>query len=93
MRVASKPSVSEEFELGRCVGREEERARMARKLHQVSECLTATAFAIQLLKTSDSEETELASRASKLLTEAMELLREGLDRQKDQNLRRQSPSE
>ena len=71
--------MSEEFDLGLC----EERALTARKLHQISECLTAASFAIELLRTSDPEQTELVSRASSLLTEAMELIREGVDGQRD----------
>jgi hypothetical protein len=85
MNMAPKQSVSEEFELGRCTGREEEGARMTRKLHQVRECLNAASFAIESAKTPDAPQTELVSRASKLLTEAMELLREGLEGQKDEN--------
>jgi hypothetical protein len=74
-----KQSVSEEFELGCCAWREEERARMTRRLHQVRECLNAASFAIELAKTPDAPQTELVSRASKLLIVAMQLLREGLD--------------
>jgi hypothetical protein len=82
MHLGSKLSESEVFERGRRAGREEERALMARKLHKGFEALTAGSFAIELAKEPGERQTELVSRASKLLTEAMELLREGLDREK-----------
>jgi signal transduction histidine kinase len=93
MRLASKLSVSKEFERGRCAGREEERALTARKLHLGFEALTAVSFAIELVKTSDPEQTELLSRASNLLAEAMALVRQGQEEQKVEDLRRQSPPE
>jgi hypothetical protein len=83
--VASKPPISKELKLDRWTGREEERTPLAQSLHQARECLTTASFAIELVKTSDPEQTELLLRASKLLTEAMELLREPMDGQKDEN--------
>ena len=92
MSVASKSSVAEDFGLdGGTV--QVERALTALKLHQVRECLTAASLAIELVRTSDPEQTELVLRASSLLTEAMELIREGVDAKKDANLRRQAPPE
>jgi hypothetical protein len=89
MSVASKSSVAEDFGLdGGTV--QEERALIARNVHQVRECLTAASFAIELVRISDPEQTELVSRASKLLTEATELLREGVGGERDD---RQSPPE
>jgi signal transduction histidine kinase len=82
MSVASKSSVAEDFRLYGGTGQEEERALIARNVHQVRECLNAASFAIELAKTPDAPQTELVSRASKLLTEAMELLREDLDLQR-----------
>ena len=90
MRFASKPFQLDVFESGRRAGQELERALTALKLHQVRECLTAASLAIELVRTSDPEQTELVSRASKLLTEATELLREGVGGERDD---RQSPPE
>jgi len=79
MHLGSKPSELAVFERGRRAGQKLERGLMALKLHQVCECLTAAAFAVELAKESDDRQTELLSRAPKLLAEAMELAREGLD--------------
>jgi hypothetical protein len=89
--MASTSSGAEDFGLDGSTG-QEERALIS-LVHQASECLNAASFAIELMKTPDAPQTELVSRASKLLTEAMELLREGLDAKKDANLRRQAPPE
>jgi len=76
MRLHSRSSESADFELGSRVGAEKERALMAKKLHKGFECLTAASFAVELAKASSEDQSELISRASKLLTEAIELLRE-----------------
>jgi signal transduction histidine kinase len=93
MRLPSKPSLSKEFEPGRMDGQETERTLMARKLHQICECLTAASFAIELAKKPGEQQTELLSRASNLLAEATALVRQGQEGRKDENLRRQSPPE
>jgi hypothetical protein len=80
MRFFSKPSASEEFERGRRAGEDAEGALIARKLHKSFECLTAASFAIELAKESEEQRTELISRASKLLTEGIEELREVINR-------------
>lgn len=90
---AFKSSSSKEFELGSRAGQEAERALIARKLHKGFECLTAASFAIELAKKPDDQQTELVSRASKLLAEAIELLREVLDGQRDKDLRTQPKPE
>jgi hypothetical protein len=91
MRLNSRLSESAEFERGRCAGAERERALMAQRLHQGFECLTAAAFAVELAKESSEQQLELLSRASKLLHETIELLREVVNDQRDDNLRRLSP--
>jgi hypothetical protein len=91
MRLKSRPSESAEFERGRCAGAEKERALMAQKLHQSFECLTAAAFTVELAKESGDRQLELVSKASKLLDEAMILLREVVNDRRDDNLRRLSP--
>jgi hypothetical protein len=75
------------FECGWRAGKEAERALIAQKLHKGFECLTAASFAIELAKKPDDQQTELVSRASKLLTEAIELLGGVLDGQKGKELR------
>jgi hypothetical protein len=91
MRLNSKLSESAEFERGRCAGAEKERALIAQRLHQGFECLSAAAFAVELAKAPGADQSELISRASKLLTEAIDLLREVVHDQRDNNLRRLSP--
>jgi hypothetical protein len=91
MRFTSRSSESAEFERGRRAGAQRQRALMAQKLHQGFECLTAASFAIELAKESSEQQIELVSRASKLLTEAIDLLREVVNDQRDDNLRRLSP--
>ena len=49
--------------------------------------MTAASFAIELAKKPDDRQTELVYRASKLLTEAIELLGGILDGQKGKDLR------
>jgi len=75
----SKQSEIDLFESGQQAGQEQERELMHSKLHQVFECLTAASFAVELGKKSDDRQTEWLSTASKLLAEATELVREGLD--------------
>jgi signal transduction histidine kinase len=91
MRLKSRSSESAEFERGRCVGAERERALIAQKLHQGFECLTAATFAVQLAKESSEQRLELVSRASNLLDEAIDLLREVVKGQRNDKLRRLSP--
>jgi hypothetical protein len=85
MRCAPKSSESAEFKRGLRVGEEAERALVAQKLHQAFECLTAASFAIDLAKEPQAETSELVLRASKLLTEAMEELRDAMDGEKGGN--------
>jgi hypothetical protein len=87
MRLKSRSSESAEFERGRPAGAETERALMAQKFHQGFECLTAASFAIEMAKESSEQQLELVSRASKLLDEAMILLREFLKDQRDENFK------
>jgi hypothetical protein len=76
MRLNSSSPESTEFERGRRAGAERQRALTAQRLHQGFECLTAAAFAVELAKESSEQQLELISRASKLLDEAINLLRE-----------------
>jgi len=85
-----RPSDLGEFERGRRTGREEERALIPQRLHKGFECISAAAFAIELAKELDTEQSEFISRASRLLTEAIELLRGVADLQKGNDLRSQS---
>jgi hypothetical protein len=91
MRLNSSSPESTEFERGRRAGAERQRALTAQRLHQGFECLTAAAFAVELAKESSEQQLELVSRASKLLDEAIELLGEFVNDQRDENLRRLSP--
>ena len=83
MRFNSRASESAEFERGRRSGQEAECALIARRLHAGFECLTAASFAIELAKEQGAQQAELVSRASKLLTEAAELLGGVLNDKKD----------
>lgn len=85
MRLSSKLSESAEFERGRAVGREEGRALLVQRLRKSIEALTAASFAVELAKSSNPEQAELIPRASRLLTESMELLREGVYREDGDN--------
>jgi hypothetical protein len=76
MRPKSRSFEPAEFERGQRTGAEKERALMAQKLHQGFECVTAAAFAVELAKQPTADKFELFSRASKLLDEAITLLRE-----------------
>jgi hypothetical protein len=87
MRLNSKLSESAEFERGRRAGAEREHALMVQKFHQGFECLTAASFAIEMAKESSEQQLELVSRASRLLDEAIILLREVVNDQRDKNLR------
>ena len=91
MRLKSRSSESAEFERGCCAGAERQRALMAQRLHLGFECLTAAAFAVELAKESSEQQLELLSRASKLLNETIELLREFGNDKRDDDLRRLSP--
>ncbi len=83
MRFNSRASESAEFERGRRAGQEAERALIARRIHAGFECLTAASFAVELAKEQGAQQAELVSRASKLLTETIELLRGVLNDKKD----------
>jgi len=93
MRFKSRSSESAEFERGRSVGAKRERALMAQKLHKGFECLTAATFSIELAKEPNADQSELISRTSRLLNEAMELLGEVVNDRRNENLRRLSPPE
>jgi hypothetical protein len=88
MRFKSRSSESAEFERGHLAGKAEERALIARKLHKGFECLTAASFAVELAKEPGEQQSELVSRASRLLTEATELLGGVVNDKKDDTLRR-----
>jgi hypothetical protein len=62
MRFASKSFASDEFERGRRIGRDKERALIARKLHQGFECLTAASFAVELAKEQSEQQCELVQK-------------------------------
>jgi hypothetical protein len=82
MRLNSKLSESPEFERGRCAGAKRERALISQRLHQGFECLSAAAFAVELAKAPGADQCELISRASKLLTESIDLLRKAVKDQR-----------
>jgi hypothetical protein len=84
-----KPSAAG-FERWRLAEKEQERELIARKLHAGFECLTAASFAVELAKEAGEQQSELVSRASRLLTEAIELLRGVTNDKKDATRRRRS---
>lgn len=78
------------FEHWRLAEKEQERELIARKLHAGFECLTAASFAVELAKEAGEQQSELVSRASRLLTEAIELLGGVANDKKDATRRRRS---
>jgi hypothetical protein len=75
---ASKSSNSSEFEEDRRIGREKEDESTAQNLHKASSDVTAALFALELITQSDTPPDELVSKASKLLSEALEELKKAL---------------
>jgi hypothetical protein len=75
---ASKSSNSSEFEEDRRIGREKEDESTAQNLHKASSDVTAALFALELITQSDTPQDELVSKASKLLSEALEELKKAL---------------
>ena len=77
-------SASTEFEEGRMLGQEEQRARLIQMVHDaVSPTMLGAIFAIESLKQTMQEENlphaEIAFRASELLAEAIEKLSDVLE--------------
>jgi signal transduction histidine kinase len=77
-------SASTEFEEGRMLGHEEQRARLIQMVHDaVSPTMLGAIFAIESLKQTMKAENlphaEIASRASELLAEAIEKLSDVLE--------------
>ena len=78
---ASKSSNSSEFEENRRIGREKEDESTVQNLIKAASDVTAALFALQSIKESDTSRAELASKASRLLTEASEELKKALHSQ------------
>jgi len=75
---ASKSSHSSEFEEDRRIGREKEDESTVQNLHKASSDVTAALFGLELITQSDTPQDEVESKASKLLSEALEELKKAL---------------
>jgi hypothetical protein len=72
---ARKSSGSSEFEQDRDIGLDEEEKSTVQNLHKALSDVTAALFALELIKESNTARSELVSKASKLLSEASEELK------------------
>lgn len=83
------PTTSTDFEQGRLVGQEQERARIVQMFHEeVSSGLLAALFKIQMakekLESADLPESQPVTEASEMLSEAVDKIGEVLDEKKSE---------
>jgi hypothetical protein len=75
---ATKSASSIQLEQGIRIGRSEEDESTVQNLIKAASDVTATLFALELIKDSNTSRAEMVSKASKLLSEASEELKKAL---------------